>query len=535
MNLKPECLLDYSSQMVLSQVFEGLMAMDTKEMAVKPQLAKKIDVKNGGLTYEFTLRNNVYFHDFGDSDSDRLLTPNDVVYSIEKACAKLKDNTPSLAYSIAYQSTLKGADDFHEGKSKKISGLRIKGNKVVLDLLRKDNNFLQKLSLVCCSIQSSKLDDNGESKIGTGPFCLMPENMDDTRIILVKNEDYYGYDKKGCALPYLDSLEFILNSKKLQQLEMFERKEVDMIIGLPTSRITKILEGRLDDFNSKPPLFVLHNNAQLVTNYYFFDLTDPRFQEKKVRQAFNYAIDKTKIGRDILQNQFYELGKYGIIPPIESIFRGYDFNSIKKNAYQYDPEKAKMLLAEAGYANGTGFGPVELRFNINDVHSAVANEFAKQIKEVLNININIAGSTFEQLLIDQEEGNGDIFRSAWAADYPSEETFLINFYGGKVPVKRNESSIVNQSRYKNRLFDQFLEKAQHEPKITKRREYYSLAEIELMKDPPIIPLWYNGEFEIVYANIRNLNINPLDLFIFKEVYKKKWTAKEYRDYMKKTS
>ncbi len=532
---EPEFVIDYSTQMILSQVFEGLVSMDPKELTIKPQLAKKINIKNDGLTYEFTLRDNVYFHDFGDSDSDRKFTPEDVVFSIEKACRKLESKTPSLAYSIAYQSTLEGADKFHQGKSNKISGLRIKGNKIIMNLVRKDDNFLQKLSLVYCAIQSSKLSKNGESKIGTGPFCLMPENINDARIHLLKNEDYYGYDKKGNSLPYLDTLEFVLNSKKLQQLELFENKEIDMIIGLPTSRITKMLEGRLDDFNSKPPLFILHNNPQLVTNYYYFDNTDPRFQSKKVRQAFNYAIDKAKIGRNILQNQYYEIGKYGIIPPVSSIFRGYDFDLINKNSYSYDPDKARKLLAEAGYPNGKNFGTVVLRFNINDVHSAVADEFSKQIRQVLNINVNIDGSSFEQLQKDEEKGNGDIFRAAWAADYPSEETFLLNFYGKKVPLSRGESSIVNQARYKNPLFDEFFEKASRETKIKKKREFYELAEIELMKDPPIIPLWYNGELEIVYSYVRNLNVNPLDLFIFREVYLKEWTIKEYREFMKRKS
>jgi|TARA_R110000737_G_scaffold98184_2_gene132445 oligopeptide transport system substrate-binding protein len=535
LNQQPESLTDYNTQMVLSQVFESLVSLDTKELTVKPQLAKKIDVKNDGQTYEFTLRDNVYFHDFGDSKSDRLLTPEDVVYSIEKACKKREGNIPSAAYSITYQQTLKGADEFHEGKAEKISGVRVKGNKVILDLIRKDNNFLDKLSLVCCAVQSRKLANSGELLIGTGPFTLMPENTDENRIQLIKNEDYYAFDKKGNALPYLDSLEFILNTKKLQQLDMFEKYEVDLILGLPTSRITKMLEGRLDDFNSKPPIFVLHNNPQLVTNYYFFDLSEPRFQDKRVRQAFNYAVDKSKIGQNLLQNQYYELGNYGIIPPIQSIFRGYDFDAIEKNGYAFDPIKAKALLAAAGYPNGEGFGSINLRFNINDVHSAVADEFAKQIKRVLNINVNIDGSTFEQLQIDGDKGNGDIFRSAWAADYPSEESFLINFYGKLVPKNPNELSIVNQSRYRNSLFDQYLEKAQRETKITKKREYFALAELELIKDPPIIPLWYNGELEIVYSHVRNLNVNPLDLFIFKEVYIKEWTPKEYRDYMKKKS
>jgi oligopeptide transport system substrate-binding protein len=530
---QPESLTDYNTQIVFSQVFEGLVTLDPKELKVKPQLAKKIDIKNDGLTYEFTLRDKVYFHDFGDSKSDRLLTTDDVVYSIEKACAKNEKNNPTAAYTTAYQKTLKGADDFHEGKSDVISGVRVKGNKVILTLSRKDNNFLNKLSLVCCAVQSSKLSKNKELLIGTGPFALMPENISDNRIILIKNQDYYAFDKKGCALPYLDTLEFILNSKKLEQLEMFENQEVDIILGLPTSRITKMLEGRLKDFNSKPPVFILHNNPQLVTNYYFFDLTDPRLIDKRVRQAMNYAIDKSKIGQNILQNQFYELGRYGIIPPIHSIFRGYDFETIEKYSYQFDPKKAMDLLAQAGYPNGEGFGTINLRYNINDVHSAVADEFAKQIKSVLNINVNIDGSTFEQLQIDGDTGNGDIFRSAWAADYPSEESFLINFYGKLVPPNPKDLSIVNQARYRNALFDQYFEKAQREVKLSKKRAYFALAELELMKDPPIIPLWYNGELEIVYSYVRNLNVNPLDLFLFKEVYIKEWTHQEYRDFMKK--
>lgn len=530
---RPESLADYNTQMVMNQVFEGLVSLDPKELKVRPQLAKKIAIKDDGLRYEFTLRTDVYFHDFGDSKSDRLLTPDDVVFSIENACEKKQGNIPTSAYSIAYQQTLLGADEFHDGRAKNISGIQTKGNKIILHLKRKDNNFLNKLSLVCCAIQSSKIDQDGNLSIGTGPFKLMPENTDENRIQLLKNSDYYGFDKHGNALPYLDTVEFILNQKKLQQLEMFENKEVDLILGLPTSRITKMLEGRLTDFNSKPPVFVLYNNPQMVTNYYFFDLSDPRFKDKRVRQAINFAIDKSKIGQNILQNQYYELGKYGIIPPISSIFKGYDFTRIAQNSYQYNPQKARELLAQAGYPNGQGFGSINLRFNIDDVHSAVADEFAKQLKNILNINVNIDGSTFEQLQKDGDIGNGDIFRTAWSADYPSEESFLLNFYGKLVPKSTKHKSVLNQARYRNPFFDNYLEKAQGETKIFKKRDYFCLAELELMKDPPFIPLWYNGELEIVYSYVRNLNVNPMNLFIFKEVFLQEWTAEEYGEFMKK--
>jgi ABC-type oligopeptide transport system substrate-binding subunit len=289
-----------------------------------------------------------------------------------------------------------------------------------------------------------------------------------------------------------------------------------------------MLEGRLADFNSKPPLLVMYNNPLLMTNYYFFNMTDPRFANVKVLQAFNYAIDKEKLGMDVLRNQYYEMGNYGIVPPVSRTFKGYDFAGVKEASYTYNPEKARQLLAEAGYPNGQGFGSVNLRFNIDDIHSAVADEFAQQIFQILNINVNIDGSTFEQKDEDASTARGDIFRSAWAADYDSPETFLSNFYGKHVPENLNEKSRINQSRYVNPLFDQLFEQAKNSKKKTEAIEYYAKAEKILMQDPPLIPLWYSGDIQIVYSNVRNLHFNALNLFIFKEVYKKEWTEEEYQ-------
>jgi ABC-type oligopeptide transport system substrate-binding subunit len=309
---------------------------------------------------------------------------------------------------------------------------------------------------------------------------------------------------------------------------MFEEGQIDFIKGLPTSRITRMLEGRIEDFNSKPPKLILENNPLLETNYYFFNMKDERFKDIKVRQAFSYAIDKEVIGREILRNQYYDLGYYGITPPVAKALKGYDFKSVRKVGYTYDPEKAKKLLAEAGYPNGKGFGTVQLRYNINDIHSAVADEFAKQIFNTLGINVNIDGSTFEKLIEDEEIGNGDIFRLGWTADFPSPETFLMNFYGKSVPDSDNEPSMINKSRYKNPLFDQFYEKAIGSENMSDQIAFFAKAEAELMKDPPIIPLWYSGDIEITNSYIRNFYFNALNYMDFTRVYRKEWTEEEYK-------
>lgn len=529
---------DVNASTILSQVMQGLVSLDVENSKIIPQIAKSWKISDDGLTYSFILRDDIYFHEHElfSSKSDRLLTATDVVATVEKICTKTDMNEATNAYDLIFKNQLKGAEDFYSGKARSISGLTSENDKITITLENKDDNFLYKLASIQMAILPKKLIDKDllNDVIGTGPFRFSTiESEEISRIILVKNEDYYEQDENGCALPYIDSLEFFVQNRKLEQLDMFENNKVDLILGLPTSRITKMLEGRIEDFNSTPPKLLLFKNPQLVTNYYFFNMSDPRFEDPRVRQAFNYAIDRDKIGREVLRNQYDELGYYGIVPPIQKDFRGYDFKNVKSSGYTFDPAKAKKLLAEAGYPKGEGFGSITLRFNIGDINSAVADEFAQQIFQTLGINVNIDGSTFEQLNEDATAGRGDVFRTAWAADYPNPETFLNNFYGKHIPKGETVLSTINQSKYMNPKFDQLFEQAKRADNIVDKMNLFSKAEIELLKNPPIIPLWYNGDMQIVYSYIRNLKFNSLGTLNFKKVYIKEWTAEEYQNNLNK--
>lgn len=530
----PRNVLDYYSAKVLNQITEGLVGFNPETLKIEPRLAKSWTKSDNGTTYTFVLRDDVYFHphEVFSGLEDRKMTAEDVVKSFEMACTKKADGSAPNSYSSIFKNLLKGADEFFEGKAKKISGLTVSGKQLKIELLHEDQNFLNKMTNVTVSIMSKKIIEAGienEAVIGTGPFIYTTYTAgEQPELVLLKNMDYYEVDEEGNALPYLDSVVFVFQSRKLEQLDMFETGKLDIIVELPTSRITQMLEGRIKDFNSKPPKLILSNNPLLISHFYFFNMKDERFQNPLVRKAFNYAINREEIGQEIIRGQYNDLGEYGIVPPIPRALRGYDFKSIKNVGYTYDPEKAKKLLAEAGYPNGEGFGSVELRYNISDTHSAVADEFAKQIFKVLGINVNIDGSSFEQLTEDRANGKGDIFRSGWSADYPSPETFLINFYGKFVPQNDNEASPINESRYKNPLFDQFYEQAQNSVKLSDQMRLFSKAEVELMKDPPIIPLWYAGDIAITQSYIRNFHFNALNHFEFKKVYIKPWTAEEYK-------
>lgn len=520
---------DVYSFELLSQVMEGLVSFNADDLSLQPQIAEKWSISNDGTVFTFTIRDDVFFHEHPvfESMDDRKLTIDDVLFTFEKACKPNPEGNPTAAYLFLLSNQVKGAKEYYEGKTKSISGIKVKKNQFEITLINPDQTYINKLANLSASIVSRKIveADKETDVVGTGPFCFTKPTQEETYVLL-KNKDYYLVDNKGNALPYLDSVVFYIQTRKLEQLEMFEQGKTLLISGLPTSRITEMLEGRISDFNAQPPLKELYNNPLLTTQYYYFNMNDPRFMDVRVRKAFNYAIDRKRLADNVLRNQYYEYGIYGITPPINSVFKGYNFSEIKKYGYDYNPELAKQLLAEAGYPAGKGFGSVDLRLDISDLNTAVAEELADQIYQTLGINVNIDGSNFEQRNEDGNMGRGDMFRTAWVADYSSPETFLGNFYGKLVPKEKDMPSSGNQSRYINPLFDKYFEQGRSADQ-KKRLELFSKAEIELMKDPPIIPLWYANDFTLSYSRVRNLKNNPMEFLDLRRVYIKEWTKEEY--------
>lgn len=525
---------DYYSATILQQSMEGLVSIDPTTLKIKPQIASSWTISDDQTHYIFTIRDDVYFHEnpIFATKSERKLTLEDIIATFKLAASPNANSNSTIAYNHLLKGTIKGVEDFFNKKTKDISGIYIKDEKIHIELTQRDDNFLNKLSQIQLTIHSDKVIKSKAVAqiIGTGPFQFHSavEENDVPVYYLTKNNDYYEEDEKGNQLPYLDTVKFIIENRKIEQLILFENQHVDMILALPTSKITQMVEEEISNFNSIPPKYILDKNALLQTHYYYFNMEDERFKDVRVRQAFNYAFNKEKLGRDVLKNQYEELGLYGIVPPLPQTFRAYDFNSIKQASYKYNPEKAKRLLAEAGYPNGKGFGTVNLRFNIGDINSAVAEEFSQQIYQVLGIVINIDGSSFEQMTDDAIKGNGDIFKSSWVADYPNPENFLDNFRSSNIPSPANNNVGMNYSKYFNPQFEETIEQAYNETNAGKKMKLFSKAETELMKNPPIIPLWYSGDIQIIHSYVRNLHFNSLSVFNFKNVYIKKWTAEEYQ-------
>lgn len=533
--LEARKVTDLYSSAVINQVLEGLVTLDPKTLEVEPCLAKSWKVSDDGKTITFELRDDVYFHEHKEIGDSRKFGPSDVIYTIELACTKKMGEDPSSAFSGIYRGILKGATEFYNGETESISGLKSEGNKIIMELESRDVNFINKLTQTTASIVAKELVEAGleTDLIGTGPFMFDKyiEKEQRVNIVLKKNPRYYGEDSEGNQLPYLDSLAYIIEGRSLRQLEMFENEEIQLIEGLPPSRITSMLQGRIDDFNSTPPKLVLRRKPLLATQYYHFNLLKEEFKDPRVRQAINYAVNREEIVRNILNNQAYGTGYAGIVPP--AAFSGYDSKKVKEVSYTYNPIKARELLAEAGYPDGEGFPAINLKFNLGTIHSAVADEFAKQMRKTLKINVNLDGMPFQNKIEDAMEAKGDLFRTSWYADYYSPESFLLNAYGGTVPELASEPSLINHSRYVNEKFDEAFEKAQSSTDIVDRYNHFVEAERILMQDAPFIILWYEETIKVAYSKVRNLDLNEMNYYSFKDVYIKDWTKEEFENLGKK--
>lgn len=522
---------DFYSATILNQVFEGLVTYDSENLSIVPQIAKAWEISEDGKTYKFLLRNDVLFHDHSsfDSKEDRKCTPEDVVFSFERACQQHPNNAQSYAYSLLFKNKVQGANSFFKGSTKKISGLSISGDTVIVKLIDRDDFFLTKLGNVSAAIVSKKAFTRDEAIVGTGPFLLTDSDyLNPKKLVLIKNTNYYERDNYQHKLPYLDSVCVQISSNKKEHIRWFNEQKIDYVSGLSSDISSLIIDERIADFNTRPPVLVLNSNPNLTTNYYLFNMLDERFANPLVRQAFNFAIDRKRIGKEILVNQFYRLGNMGIVPPVPSVFKGYAFNNIQPGGYFYSPKLAKELMTKAGYTDGKAFGKLLLRVDKDELNVRIAKEIQRQLKQVLNLDVVITSHSFEVKNNLASNGNGDLFRSAWSADYPSPETFLLNFYGKMIPSDSSAPSTINQSRYRNQVFDQMYEDAIHATSKGDALKAFNQAEVVLLQNPPFIPLWYSADYHIIYSNVRNLHFNPLNFLVLKRVYKKAWTVNEYR-------
>lgn len=503
----PKKIVDGYSLQVLGQLYEGLVKFNEKDLSIEPLLSESWSIDDAGLVYTFKLKKGVFFHDnacFSDGKG-RELKANDVAYTINRIC----NSERNYAYNFLKDKLAGAQEAFQKADFNQVSGVKVVDDYTVsFTLIKPSSNFLQTLATVSLAIVPKEaFEKENIAIVGTGPFVFDEKSKQGNQILLKRNNNYHQLDSLGKKLPYLDAVAFHVVESSQERLEQFENKELDIIVDLPSASIKDVVENQISDFESKPPKYILGRYPELVTVYLEFNTKTDPFKNTKVRQAIAMAIDKVKLVDVVLNGEAYGPALNGLVPPV---IKGYDHESVI--GIENNVEKAKKLLAEAGYKNGEGLPLIKFFISGNENQTLrVALEIQKQLSTELNVNTEIVTVTFAQKLDMDKMAHGSIGISAWLSDYPTPDNFLNIGYGGYVPASLTEASFPNSSRFVNSEFDRYFEQAITSTDEEKRNELCLKAEQILINEAPIIPLWYNENYRLFQSTVVNYQPNVMHL------------------------
>ncbi len=526
--LYPQKITDIISSHIASQIYEGLLKFDPKTLAIRPSIAEKWEIDQTGKIYTFHLKKSVYFHDDAcfENAKGREVKAQDFKYSFTLLCTQ----NPGVNnnFGTTFKDKIVGANEYYNASPETRANMEVTGIKVIddytlqLELIQSSSSFIYTLARTSTSVVPKEgVDAYGvKLKIGTGPFYFAKAYEADTTgkiispLILVRNEKYHAKDSLGNQLPYLDTLEVHFMNSKIEELSAFKKAELEMVFGLPNEKIKEVVEDNIMDFMGKTPKYMLYRSPEMKNQFYEFNSSRSVFKDERIRKAFCYAIDRSKIMENILKGQGTGPGTHGITPPS---FQEYNIMDIV--GYDFDIDKAKKLLTEAGYPDGKGFPKIKIELNSGgSTNTKVALEIQKQLKNNININVDLDIVSFAQKGEDARYARADLMRSSWVADYPSPENFLYLLYGKNVPKTLDEPSWPNTSRYVNHSFDSLYELGVCARTVEDSYKYFKDAEQIMLNDAPIMVLWYDENYQITYSKVKNIYINPMLYRDFSEVY-----------------
>ena len=484
--LDPHLTTDATSAQIIIEVFGGLVTIDP-DLKVVPDLARDWSISEDGTVYTFYLRPEAVFHD------GKPVTAEDVRWSLERATNPLTES-PVVDQ---YLGDIVGVDQKLSGDATSVSGVRVVDEhtlEITIDAPK--SYFLSKLTYPTGFVLDRENVESDPKRWfrrpnGTGPFQLTEYEVGET-LVLTRNPSYH----LGAA--HLDEVSMILSGGT--SMLMYENDEIHLS-GVGLADLDRILEpdsSLNDQLITAPPSFSI--------SYIGLNVDEPPLDDPKVRQALNLAVDKREISSIVLADLVSPAD--GILPPN---FPG--FNPDLKG-YDFDPERARQLLAESKYGDDLENLPPITMTTPGSFGATVSLDMEVVLqmwKKNLGIDVNFQQTEYAIFLKDLNKRRFQMFDSGWIADYPDPENFLdILFHGG---------SSNNHTNYSNPTVDDLLEQARTETDESRRFDLYHQAEQMIIDDAPWVPLWYSGErYLLVKPYVHDYLLTPLYIPRLRHVY-----------------
>ncbi len=478
--LDPHQVTDYNTNRAVDPMFERLVRFKDESTELEPGLAEKWDISADGLIYRFTLRSGVTFHDGTAFDADA------VVFSI------LRQIDPNHPYhdtgEFAYAEFTFGAVDTVRALDPQTVEIVLK--EPYAPFLA--NMAIQSASIVSPAAVEKYGRDFSKNPVGTGPFRFV-EWKPGIEVILERNPNWWG------GQPQVERLIFRPIVEDRTRLTEFEAGSIDFIVNIPPDDLPRLRQS--------PNVTVLEQPGMHVW-YLVFNCRKEPFNKKEVRQAVNYAINKEAIVNELLKGTGV-LAK-GPLPPV---VWGYTEDVMQ---YDYNPERAKELLAQAGYPNG-----FKVTFWVPESGSGMQQP--KAMGAAIQADLRAVGieaeiQTFEwgtylDKVLGDPEQLPELFQLSWIGDNGDPDNFLYILLSGDAWPPAG----FNLGYYKNEEVDALLREARRINDRAQRERLYQQALKLLVEDAPWA--WVDHETQIVAMKnfIRGFKLHPTGVFRFHNV------------------
>lgn len=488
--LDPHIITGIPEHHILTALLEGLVAKDPATLEPIPAVAKSWNISSDGKTYTFQLRHNAVWSN-GDP-----VTSHDFAWSWWRALQ------PALGNQYAYMLfPIKNSEAYAKGEIDDFSKVGVKvidDYTLEVELNNATPYFLQLLDHYSMfpvhrpTIEKfGKPDERGSlwtrpgNFVGNGPFTLKEWKLF-KRVDVVKNPQYWDANKVK-----LNGIRFHPIENVTTEERMFRSGQLHHTASIP---IDKVATYKKD----KPHL--LHTYPYLGNYFYRINTTLPHLKDKRVRQALAMSINSKQLTEQVTKGG--EVPAYTFTPP-DTL--GYT----AKSAFEFNPEKAKQLLADAGFPNGEGFPVTELLYNTSEGHRKIAVAIQQMWNQYLGVNIILNNQDWKVYLDSVNNGDYTIARAGWIGDYVDPNTFLDMW------VKDGGN---NRTGWSNPRYDELILKLA--PKTADRNLRYQLmaeAEAILLEDMPIIPIYIYNSKSLVHPSLKGLQPNILNYVLYKNL------------------
>jgi ABC-type transport system substrate-binding protein len=477
-----------------AQLYNSLLQLD-ENLDVVPDLAHSWQVSDDGLVYTFSLRTDVYFHDnacFPQGEGRRVVAE-DFVFSFSRLL-DTRLNAPGAWVMNQVARTPDGGLDMHAPDD----------STLVIRLQQPFPPFPGLLCMQYCSVVPREAvekygTDFRRNPVGTGPFRFQYWK-EGVKLVYRKNDRYFEFEN-GQRLPFLDAvaINFIID-RQTAFLE-FVKGNLDFLSSVDASYKDELLTPAGELQPRYRERFRKISMPFLNTEYLGFLVNEERLPadwpllQRAVRQAINYGFDREKMVT-FLRNNIGTPAHAGFVPVG---MPGFYENA---GGYTHDPDRARQLLAQAGYPNGEGLPVITLQ--TNQAYQDIAQYIQYELSRIgirIQIDVMPPATVREQMA----RGEARFFRGSWIADYPDAENYLGLFY-----TPNRSPAGPNYTHFSNPTFDRLFEQSLSVTDAQQRYELYRQLDSIVIAEAPVVFLFYDQSMRFVPKYVEGMSNNPLN-------------------------